>query len=218
MRTFISQLEQNGIVLPASKLMQKLFLRKWRSAQERFNAIADVYDKTIHRASISWENEVAELISDWAPTDSVSAWTAEHIKTFDAFSFEAPHFKFSDPKSAIEAFKSFDILELERKLYRELWAESRRIKEDLRKAWVEDLVSAAPENCSLIVIKGSHSLYYRENEERFDNACERGIPSIVSEMCSPIWISFKPADAIPNTKYWLMSKNSSSVKYLVKTH
>lgn len=194
-------------------------MRKWSPAQEAFEHFAYKYrEEILDWASDYWQNTATKtLIEKWASKDKVSVFEKQYIKDFNAFEFEVPHFNFKDPKSAIEAFKGFDFFKCKYEIYSIFTFEENAVTNICRKKWLEMLIKAAPANCKLVVIKGSDSLYYPYNEERFNNDCKHGKISAVCEGPFPIWISFDPADGVPNnTDDWMISKNPSHVSYVVE--
>ena len=89
------------------------------------------------------------------------------------------------------------------------------IEDQLREAWIKELVDSAPEECSLIVIKDSRYQPYENQTEDFNKKVSQKEPAeIIMIFVNAYWVAFNPKEEV-DISHWVMRKNSSTVEYII---
>ncbi len=188
-------------ILTKNNIKQPLWGKK--KFEQRWNEVRAIYEQ--------WCKEVEELngLIEELENDLQKRWDTD-FSEFVASLYHVPEFVFRNCKQAC------DMIEEERETVKvkriSLYNLQSDIQRKARKNWVDQLVSEAPENCNLVVIRGKYT-----PEELNVNAFERRIAekksAAICMMFSPIWIAFNPQEKY-NTQLWIMDKNTSTVEYI----
>lgn len=121
-----------------------------------------------------------------------------------------PKFSFDDPDKALyqiaRAIKRLQNLNFASEYLK--WENKERSK------WINEIVSKAPENCQLIVIRSNYTPYYDENKEKFEEGVENKATSAIRDWTGrAMWIAVNPKDDPTNWNLGMTSKNST-VEYI----
>lgn len=174
--------------------------------EQRWNEVRFLYGQLC--------NEVERLKQTEAYCKSTlqKAWGAEFADKMAEMTYHEPVLRFGSYREGLD--KIAEEREKVKKMSISILNWKSHIEKMARQGWIEQVISEAPPEECVVVIRGKYTPD-KDNEEKFEKIAAEKKECAICMMMSPMWVVFDPQKK-QDTQLWGMDRCTSTVEYILK--